>query len=175
MFVRRWDGSDEARILNAVRVFGFGRVLKNRWVFALFCKLLIFIKLSRAKVILLSLRSEVVVILQRGLHQDRSAERRPSFGGLSGLCVWNVILTKKTGNMASERGIKNDLMEYESEWVSLSLNHAMLFIAPGRSQPLFPTRWLATSLEGLHWWGGLGYACHSIMFWCKWPRQTPLS
>ncbi len=65
MFVRRWDGSDEARILNAVRVFGFGRVLKNRWVFAFFCKLLIFIKLSRAKVFLLSLRSEVVVILQR--------------------------------------------------------------------------------------------------------------
>lgn len=30
MFVRQWDGSDEERVLNAVRVFGFGRVLKNR-------------------------------------------------------------------------------------------------------------------------------------------------
>lgn len=97
-----------------------------------FCKLLVFIKLSRAKLILLSLlaqRSGCHFTTKQhnclwGLHQDRSAERRPSFGGFGFVCgemwFWTTSLVESEScNAVSLRQAAANLSFRLGGWLHL--------------------------------------------------------
>lgn len=97
-----------------------------------FRKLLVFIKLSRAKLILLSLleqRSGCHFTTKQhnclwGLHQDRSAERRPSFGGFGFVCgemwFWTTSLVESEScNAVSLRQAAANLSFRLGGWLHL--------------------------------------------------------